>query len=717
VALIGLLLAILACGEAAEEAVSESALPAESAQPSHSPASPASGPPNLILITLDTTRADSLGAYGQRRATSPHFDRMAGQGVLFDQASTVIPETLPSHATILTGKWPYSHGVRANAGYVLSERNETLAEHLKKQGYATGVEIAAPVLRKETQITQGFDQYRGAESANVKLKEIRTRGDPTKTLKREMRIGSDITERGIRFVRANRGRKFFLWLHYFDAHSPYSAPRSYNEQVPGSPYHAEVAYQDSQLGLLVKELERLGIANRTLVVVTSDHGEGLREHGEPSHSYFVYETTIRVPLLFWGLDGLPAGRRVGSLVRTLDIAPTVLDLMQLPPLEGIDGVSLRPLLTGAEKDLGLTAYGEATRFYSTFGLNPLRFVREGNLKYIHKVNPELYDVGTDPGELNNLAAERGQDVARLLGKLTDMLRAAPAQHDDAQAAIDSQTAAQLIALGYVAESPAQILEDELATLELSGRDPLELRPDIARLATAPSYMRRGEYAKALEQIEPVVAHHPENVFALNLAGEALMGLERHAEAREHFERALEIDPDDAEVAKNLAIAFDALGEDERALRMLNELADRDPCDRSVQMKLGGMLHDSGRFAAELAAVRDSYERCPALLVTHNNYAWALATLPDDSLRDGTRAVAIMRAAIEQLEKEDGSYLDTLAAAQAEAGQFEEAAQTEEQAIEIVRKAGAPPEVLDKMRSRVERYRAGRPTRDPDPEAA
>jgi arylsulfatase A-like enzyme len=257
-------------------------------------------PLNVILITVDTLRADALGAYGQKRFTSPNLDRLAREGVIFLHAMTSAPSTLPSHASIMTAKHPNAHGARANAGYILPAENETFAEVLRRHGYRTGAETAAPVVSHFTQLNQGFDHYRDLSSGDIVKKSISVpQADGSRgTLELDERSASDITDFGIEFLRENREDPFFLWLHYFDPHAHYIAPSEYGNLIPDSPYHAEVRYVDSQIGRLIRNLEVLRLQGRTLVVVTSDHGESLMEHGEETHSSYLFEPTMRVPLIF-----------------------------------------------------------------------------------------------------------------------------------------------------------------------------------------------------------------------------------------------------------------------------------------------------------------------------------------------------------------------------------------------------------------------------------
>ena len=420
------------------------------------------------------------------------------------------PSTLPSHSTLFTGKQPYVHGVRSNAGYVLSDANVTLAEILREHGYETAAEVAAPVVGAHTQLDQGFDRYRDLKFDDIELKRIRMRFDgEEREVTVDSREADDITKHGIRFIRENRETKFFLWLHYFDAHQPYSPPGRFGEIALKSPYHGEVRYIDEQIDRVLKQIEGLGLRERTLVVVTADHGEGMEEHGESTHKYFVYDSTIRVPLLLWGV-GIPRGLKISSLVRTVDVAPTVLDLLGLPSLDDVQGVSLRPLLEGASQDLELVGYGESIEPHVTFGTSILRYVREGRWKYIHKVEPELFDLMTDPGETDNLAAAHPEIVERLRVRLSKLIETAPAKPDDAETAIDAETAAQLEALGYFAAAPAKALDDEVALLELDGDDPTSKVPDIAMLAEASGFHRFKRFEESAEGFRELAERNPES---------------------------------------------------------------------------------------------------------------------------------------------------------------------------------------------------------------
>jgi arylsulfatase A-like enzyme len=636
-----LLLAALSCAAGCGEGP-QTAEQAQKPAASAPPRGERHSAPNLILITLDTVRADALGTYGQTLEASPNLDRLATEGVLFERATTSNPETLPAHATLFTGRWPFMHGVRSNAGYVLADRNVTLAEHLSSRGYATGAEVAALVLGPSTRVTQGFAHYRGADSANVKLKRIARPDDPSQSFVKQVRVGADISARGIEFIRKHRTRKFFLWLHYFDAHKPWAPPAALARKLAESPYHAELASADQAIARVIAELRRLRLAKRTLVIVTADHGEGLGEHGEDTHAFFVYDTTMRVPLILWGLERLPAGRRITAGVRTVDVAPTALALMGLPPLPGADGVSLVPLIQARVSDLSLTAYGEATALSEVFGTPPLRFVDDGRWKYIHKVSPELYDVRQDPGEARNLAGEEPDVVARMSARLAGLLAEAPTPTGDARVAVDPDTAAQLQALGYLAQGGDRSIVDDAASLELRGDDPNARAADMRALSNAGAQIESGRFQQAIPALRALRERNPDSVIILGRLSEALLALGRNAEALEVMERIHSLDASQ-----------------------------------------------------------------PVYL---NNHAWALATVPEPELRDGERAVLIASALIDETQTPDPHYLDTLAAALAEAGRFEEAVQASERAVLLWEQRGGDRVTLDTLRKHLARLKSGEPIR-------
>ncbi len=699
--------AIVGCGEANPPAKSASEASAASPKQNRPP-----GSPNLVIITMDTTRADMLGTYGARGDGTPRLDALALEGVLFESALSSSPETLPSHASLFTGLLPFEHGVRSNEGHVLSDDNGTLAEFLARRNYRTGAEIAARVLGKETKIVQGFEYVRGPDDPGVEWKRFRLQSDPDRSVERPIRVANDITQSGIEFIRRHRAEKFFLWLHYFDAHDPYEPPLPYSTRFPKDPYRGEIAQVDDRVGEVIQEIESLGLRDQTLVIVTADHGEGRDEHNESTHSFFVYDTTIQVPLIFWGLPALPHGVRIRSMVRTIDVVPTALDLMGLPPMQSASGVSLVPLIEGRQSDLGLTGYGEATRIQIAFGLPPIRYVREGRWKYIHKKNPELYDVVADPAELDNRFADQSDVAARLRARLEALLRDAKAAPASEEVEVDSATASQLRALGYAVDSGVIEVHDDIATLETGQIDPMSKAEDIRMIPEILGHLHEEDYALAEADVEKLYARNPDNAFAMGLYAEAMSGLGEDAEAVRVLERLVQLEPDNVEKWKMLAEGREKLGRSTRAVTAWKELLEIRPCDLNALGNVDRLLRDQSRFAEIVIHFEKGVKNCPDIVANANNLAWALATLPDPGVRDGARAVEIAERLISKLDQRDPNVLDTLAAAFAEVGHFERAVKTQEESVQGAQRQKLPPAALAVLRDHLTSYRAGRPIRDP-----
>src|SRR5215471_6406233 len=306
---------------------------------------------NLLVITLDTTRADRLGAYGYKEIETPTLDRLAADGVLFDQTMTAAPLTLPSHSSIFTSLYPPEHGVRDNGGFFLDPSHETLAANLKKRGFATGAVVGAFVLDGKWGLNQGFDSY----IDDFDLSKM-TGGFGIRDVKR---TGADVVDRALPWLEKVKDRRFFAWLHFYDAHSPYESPEPFKSRYRTHPYSGAIAYVDSQVARVIGFLEQHQLLDRTVIAVVGDHGEGLNQHQEGTHGFFIYQSTARVPFFIRAPFQLTHGRRVPDPVRTVDLFPTALDLLGIPAPKGIAGVSLVPLMTGARPRLDLEVYAEA----------------------------------------------------------------------------------------------------------------------------------------------------------------------------------------------------------------------------------------------------------------------------------------------------------------------------------------------------------------------
>jgi len=417
---------------------------------------------NVVLITLDTTRADRLGPYGFAGAATANIDQLARDGVVFEQAESAAPLTLPAHTTIFTGRLPPQHGVRDN-GAILAAPERTLAQVLYARGFRTAGFPASYVLDARWGLDRGFDLYDGHF-------EYRGEGQPD-----GMRRSADqIVDRALAWLDRNSEMRFFAWLHFYDAHTPYVAqPRR------GASYQDEIAFIDSQIGRLLVFLEERHLRDRTLLVIVGDHGESLGEHGERTHGLFVYEAVTRVPFIVSAPSTRLRGRRVADVVRSVDVMPTVLDLLQIPIPSNVYGVSLRAQMAGTPVAPQLDAYSETIYPHEHYGWSPLRAYRAGRFKLIEAPRPELYDLDADPGERHNLYEARGVLAAALERHLAgNEFSRGPS----VATTPDHETAAALASLGYASGSSREARptlldpKDEIGLYQLITGDATRARP-------------------------------------------------------------------------------------------------------------------------------------------------------------------------------------------------------------------------------------------------
>ncbi len=489
--------------------------------------------PNVLLITLDTTRADHLGCYGRPLARTPVMDKLASEGVRCDDAVSAAPITLPSHSTILTGLYPPAHGVRDNGTYALGNDAVTLAERLHRVGYRTQAIVSALVLNRRYNLTHGFDGYDDDlwSENQPKLFLIRSRPGP-KTAARAVRWLEGWWEERPR-------RPFFLWMHLFDAHQPYTVPAAERIKSP-SVYDAEIGVLDQAVSKVIDELRVEGVLDDTLIVITADHGESLGEHGEKTHAIFIYDATVRVPLIWHYPRRLPVGKVYKAPVRTVDIVPTVLGILGLPGASETQGTDLGPAFRGEVPPPDLPQYSESLLAQVDFGMSPLFGIRRGGYKWIRAPRPEVYDLRRDPAELVNLyprEARRGAALDRdLEAVLADSRRRALAPQKTLP---DEETRRSLRALGYLA--PAS--EREV----MAGLDPKDALPLYDKLENARHLAQQKRWNEAEAVLADIVAHQPGNVSALGVLALAQMHQGNLEGSRQTYLRLLAADPKEARV--------------------------------------------------------------------------------------------------------------------------------------------------------------------------
>ncbi len=480
---------------------------------------------NVLLISLDTVRRDHVGCYGHRGIQTPVLDGLARDGIRFDQAVTPVPMTLPGHATMLTGLNPQHHGARVNGLFSLNEKVPTLPEVLRRNGYQTGAIVSAFVLDRRFGLNRGFDLYDDDLSHGR---------HPFKFGYRE-RGGDQVTEAATAWLRAHAGGRFFLFLHYFDPHWPYSAPEPFAGRYKGKPhgdYDAEIAFTDHQIGRVLAVLDELKVRNRTLVIALSDHGEGLDEHNEKTHTLLLYDTTLRVPLIMSGPSPMPHRRLISRQVGLIDLMPTVLDLLGMSVPGATDGVSLLQAGATGPRDLYIETLG--SKFLH--GWAPLVGIRRDDRKLVVAPQSELYDLQADPNELRNLfevdrptAVSLHDRLRRMVGGDTEMLTQVAANLP-----VDRETRDKLGALGYVITTTAPSTSPTTAGKPLP--DPKEMILAQRRVEQAQTLVQEGRHREALLVIEPYLEKNPDDVTALNAVGESYRSLSMLAKAMDAYQR-------------------------------------------------------------------------------------------------------------------------------------------------------------------------------------
>lgn len=508
---------------------------------------------NVLIITTDTTRADHIGCYGNRSINTPNIDQLAKEGILCGQAITPSPSTMPAHSSLMTGLYPYKHGVRANGTFNLEPENLTLAEMLKEQGYRTAGLISAFVLDSQFGIDQGFDYFNDDLTKGMKLATHMFRERPAELT----------NEPAIEWLRENGNEKFFMWVHYFDPHAAYLPPDPWRQIYADDLYDGEIAYADSQIGVLLKELESLGVRKNTLIIYTSDHGEGLGEHGEQTHSLLIYDATLHVPLVFSAPSHLPSGKILDRQTGLIDVVPTVLSLLGMEVPDEIHGQDLcehpsrepRPMII--ETVATMTLHGWA----------PLIGVRREDYKHIHAPIPELYDLKKDPRELKNVIDDEDEEILAALKKELfpvlgeDELLAKGIQVELEGIDVDEEVLENLARLGYVASTGHETVSD-LDVGEL--RDPKEMIHQWETLQHGINLRAQGKVRDALPIIKGCVADVAGDIFARNVLSSIYMQMGEYEKAIDLQMDTVKLEPNAEHVWLGIAAANIAMGKIDEA---------------------------------------------------------------------------------------------------------------------------------------------------------
>lgn len=592
------------------------------------------GPPNLILISLDTCRADRLSCYGHPRQTTPHIDAVAREGILFENAVSPVPITLPAHSSILTGTIPPYHGVHDNINYRLGDSNVTLAEVLRENGYRTAAVIGAFVLDSQTGIDQGFDSFDdrlipGGASAG----------------RRPERRAEEVSRLANAWLSENSSTPFFLFLHYYDPHDPYTPPEPFASTFADDPYAGEVAYTDQAVGQVMKKLEDLDLYDSSIIIIVGDHGESLGEHGESTHGYFVYHSTTKVPLIV-KLPGRRRARRVDQTVSLVDILPTVLSQLNLPLPETLQGEDLSPLFSNDVPDRKPRHIYSESMLATKYDCNSLLAVETRDWKYIQTSRPELYDLRVDPDELHNVLDEQPGRAGFLQERLRSML----AEHSrvgrgESTASLDAESLARLRSLGYTGGPVRESYEFDTAL-----EDPKDFVEIHTRLESMDQFQKKKDYDGARRVADEILAIRPDFVEVHKRLGLIAVEQDDTDAGITHYSAALRLAPDSPDAPlwhNNLGILVrrkdrldEAIEHFNEALRLVesavedsNDQGDGRTVNRGVwalrvsaHMNLGETFTEKGKFAQAADEFRRAVKLAPDNPAVHHALSGALSNL-------------------------------------------------------------------------------------------
>lgn len=594
---------------------------------------------NLLLITIDTLRADRIGCYGYRQAETPVIDRLAAGGARFDRAYAHNVVTLPSHTNILTGLYPVTHGIRDNNGFRLAQSTDTIASLLKPLGFATAAFVGAFPVDSRFGLDRGFDIYNDSYGDATGAADFRFA---------ERRAENVVTP----FLDWLGGRaqstRWFAWVHLYDPHSPYSPPSPYASRFADRPYDGEIAYTDAQVGRIIAALKDNGWLASTCVVLTADHGEGLGEHQEETHGIFAYEGTLRIPLIMSAPGVAP--RIVQTPVRHVDLMPTILELLGHPLPGSLNGRSLRPLLTGSGDVTAADSYFEAMTASLNRGWAPLRGIISGTHKYIDLPIPELYDLSTDGAETSNLVEKKPELVREMGLKLT-----AIAGRDEGSKRIqeDPETLEKLKSLGYMAtggdaaqgsfgagDDPKRLIHlDNLLNegVVAAGQGSFEKargiferiiteRPTMAVAYSHLAYIYRelGMPVKAVETIRAALSLGSDSPDLRIRLGLFLDEAGQSADAIAVLEKAVDATADNIDGLTYLGMAYDHAGQPAKALATFDRVVSRDPGNAAAYANMGAVYLRGNDLPKAIDVLEKALRIDPNLAAAHNTMGVAMA---------------------------------------------------------------------------------------------
>jgi len=576
--------------------------------------------PNVLIITLDTTRADHLGCYGYDTITTPHIDSVAREGVLFEEAFSVQPVTLPSHCSIFTGYYPFRHGVRENGSYTLGEKYLTLAEILEEKGYLTAAFVSSYTLDKQFGLNQGFSLYNDHLSKNAQQK-----GIPVE------RRAAEVSRHAGKWLDTNKQefekRPFFLWLHYFDPHMTYDPPSPYREKY-ANPYDGEIAYMDEWIGSVLNKLKRRGLWDNTTVLIVADHGESLEEHRELTHGIFIYRSTTHVPLILKYPHAAHGGERIRQRVSVVDIMPTLLDMLLINTENKFDGTSLIPLIEKKSFDNTRPIYSET--FYPTnYNWSDIRGIRKGNYFFIDAPRPELYLdnefdnlINTYPG----IAVDMQQSIATMLSGTSEAI----AEH----VPVSKETAEKMEVLGYFVTEGRKTIDEGTHAIRPDPKDKIGLYNSYQM---AHQMIIKGHYTQAAKLLDKIIEQGPDNTQFLMALGEALIGQKNYGAAEKHLLHTLSLTMKNANCHYLLGLCYEKWGKPDKALKAYEEALVSDHKHFLTLFRLGLLHLRAGRLKEAEHTFLKAQRISPRDALTLNNLGY-IAILARNNLNEGIELI-------------------------------------------------------------------------------
>jgi len=610
---------------------------------------------NVVVITIDTLRPDHLGCYGYKQIRTPNIDALASDGIRFERAYTAVPVTLPSHTVIFTGTYPTFSGMHDFAGNKLGPSQSTLASVLKENGYATGAVVASAVLDSRFGLNRGFDFYYDHFDFN-RLEES--------NIEEMERPGNVVAEVALDWLKQNYQKKFFFWMHLYDPHYPYRPPAPYDTEYKDRPYDGEIAFADEQVGRLIHFLKEKDVYQNTVIVLSGDHGESLGEHGEKTHGFFIYNSTLHVPLILHLPIEISAERRTtDDLVSLADLMPTLLQVLQITVPLGVQGRPLLSLLEGKAEINSRSLYAETFLPRLHFNWSELRSVETDKYHFIDAPKPELYDLSADPRELHNIFAEKQAVADELRARLKSLIVQNSAGQELAEkTGLDPALMERLKSLGYAGFSGGGSSESGGPSLP----DPKDRIAVYELFSEAMAESQHGQYDQSAEKLTIVLKTEPDSVPAHYILGLNYYRMHQFSLAIEHLRRVMQLSPEYALASYQLGLAYARNGDMDSAEQTMKRTLELDSTNFDAAYNLGAVYLQKKMVPEAAAALRQAATINP-------EYEPAHKALGDVLLYQGQTdaALAELRRAAE-LRPDDPAVHASLAKALAAKGMSEEA---------------------------------------------